>query len=98
MASSRQPNFGRSNFKLLPLLRRVQSGVPKTAGGTEPCERAEHRRRAAELGGRDCRADRQRETHIRARRAGATRRASMSDGLNIEGLEQEEKPAISREG
>src|SRR3954453_24164798 len=34
MASSRQPNFGRSNFKLLPSLRRVQSGVPKTAGGT----------------------------------------------------------------
>src|SRR4051812_47548484 len=35
MASSRQPNFGRSNFKLLPSLRRVQSGVPKTAGGTQ---------------------------------------------------------------
>src|SRR4051812_23094276 len=34
MASSRQPNFGTSNFKLLPSLRRVQSGVPKTAGGT----------------------------------------------------------------
>src|SRR3954451_23669944 len=34
MASSRQPNFGRSYFKLLPSLRRVQSGVPKTAGGT----------------------------------------------------------------
>src|SRR4051794_21594135 len=34
MASSRQPNFGRSNFNLLPSLRRVQSGVPKTAGGT----------------------------------------------------------------
>src|SRR4051812_10217997 len=34
MASSRQPNFGTSNFKLLLSLRRVQSGVPKTAGGT----------------------------------------------------------------
>ena len=30
----RKPNLGRSNFKLLPSLRRVQSGVPKTAGGT----------------------------------------------------------------
>src|SRR3954464_2743299 len=46
MASSRQPNFGTSNFKLLPSLRRVQSGVPKTAGGTE-LKRGRHDARAS---------------------------------------------------
>src|SRR4051794_33994284 len=34
-ASSRQPNFARGNFKPPPSRRRLQSGVPKTAGGTK---------------------------------------------------------------
>src|SRR4051794_21056369 len=33
-AFSRQPNFARGNFKPPPSRRRLQSGVPKTAGGT----------------------------------------------------------------
>jgi putative transposase len=47
-----QPNFDRSSFELLLSPRRVQSGVPKTAGGTGPCSAGSTDRASLNASGR----------------------------------------------